>query len=250
MISVDSLRQNAVRQTAAEAPEPVFRHRHLLGGSTLLTMLVAIGMAFFYAPPDQVQGQAQRIFYFHVPLAWVAYLAFFVVLVGSVGYLWRRQAHWDRLAQASAEIGLVLTSLVLVSGSLWGKTIWGTWWSWDPRLTATLVLWFIYLGYGMIRAFTANQERARRSAAVLGIVGFIDVPIVHQSVVWWRSLHPAPVVLNAAGPQLPGEMLATLLVGLLAFTLLYFYLLSWRTWIAELEAAAEARQRRAALLED
>lgn len=222
----------------------------LLGGTTLLALLVATGLAFFYAPPDAVQGQAQRIFYFHVPLAWVAYLAFFLVLVGSIGYLWRRQAGWDRLAQAAAEIGLVLTSLVLFTGALWGKTIWGTWWSWDPRLTATLVLWFIYLGYGMIRALTVEPERGCRFAAVLGIVGFLDVPIVHQSVVWWRSLHPAPVVLNANGPQLPGSMLLTLLVNLLAYTLLFGWVLLWRLRIAQLEAAAVERQQRIAFLKE
>ncbi|MDQ2808767.1 MAG: cytochrome c biogenesis protein CcsA [Chloroflexota bacterium] len=235
-----------VRTPPSSPTDRVARLQRALGGATAITMLIAVGMSFLYAPPDLVQGQAQRIFYFHVPLAWVAYLAFFMVLMGSVGYLWRKQDSWDRLAAASAEIGLVLTSLVLISGSMWGKTIWGTWWSWDPRLTATLVLWFIYLGYAMTRALTAAPERAKRLAAVLGIVGFLDVPIVHQSVVWWRSLHPAPVVLNAAGPQLPGSMLATLLVGLLAYTLLYSFLLVWRVRIAEAEARATAQQRHAA----
>jgi len=233
---------------AQRVAEPTaLRGARVLGGITALTMLVAVAMTFFYAPPDLVQGQAQRIFYFHVPLAWVAYLAFFVVLVGSIGYLWQRQERWDRLAAASAEIGLVLTSLVLISGSMWGKTIWGTWWSWDPRLTATLVLWFIYVGYTMVRALTTEPARGRRLAAVLGIVGFLDVPIVHQSVVWWRSLHPAPVVLNAAGPQLPAPMLATLLVSLLAYTLLYGFLLQWRVRIARLEAQATAGRLQAAL---
>lgn len=215
----------------------------LLAGVTLLALAVSTGMALFYAPTERVQGQAQRIFYFHVPLAWVAYLAFFVVLVGSVCYLWRRTEGWDRLAHASAEIGLVLTTLVLVTGSLWGRTVWGTWWSWDPRLTATLVLWFIYMGYLLIRQFSTNPTRAKRMSAVLGIVGFVDVPIVHQSVVWWRSLHPEPVVLNARGPQLPGEMLVTLLVNLFAFTLLYVFLMVVRVRVARLEAAVSERRR-------
>ena len=224
--------------------------RPALGVVTALALLIGIGMAFFYAPREQVQGDAQRIFYFHVPLAWVAYLAFFVVLIGSVGYLWRRNIIWDQIAQASAEIGLVLTTLVLITGSLWGKTVWGTWWSWDPRLTATLVLWFIYLGYGMVRQFTTQPERARRMAAIVGIIGFIDVPIVHQSVVWWRSLHPEPVVLNARGPQLPGEMLVTLLVNLAAFTLLFAFLLATRLNIARLEAAVARQKLQAALVEE
>jgi heme exporter protein C len=224
--------------------------RMALGAAAALLMLIGIGMAFFYAPTERVQGNAQRIFYFHVPLAWVAYLAFFLVLVGSIGYLWKRRAAWDTLAHASAEIGLVLTSLVLVTGALWGKTVWGTWWTWDPRLTATLVLWFIYLGYLMIRQFATQPERGRRMAAVLGIIGFIDVPIVHQSVVWWRSLHPEPVVLNSRGPQLPVEMLVTLLVNLLAFTVLYAFLLVTRIRVANLEAAVAEEKRQAALLND
>ncbi|MDQ6747030.1 MAG: cytochrome c biogenesis protein CcsA [Candidatus Dormibacteraeota bacterium] len=229
---------------------PVSPGLRRLGGLTLVVLLFSTGLAFLYAPPDVIQGQAQRIFYFHVPLAWVAYLAFFLVLVGSAGYLWHPQARWDRLAHAAAELGLVLTTLVLITGSLWGKTIWGTWWSWDPRLTATLVLWFIYLGYGMIRSLTVDPERGRRWAAVLGIVGFVDVPIVHQSVVWWRSLHPAPVVLSASGPQLPASMLLTLLVNLLAYTLLFGWLLLWRMRIARMEAAVADAQRHVAFMEE
>lgn len=249
MISVDSAtRTEAAGGHGVSAPT-AGRLGWLLPAVSALALLVGAFMAFFVAPTELVQGNAQRIFYFHVPLAWVAYLAFFVVLVGSVGYLWRRDEKWDTLAQTSAEIGLVLTTLVLITGSLWGKTIWGTWWSWDPRLTATLVLWFIYLGYGMVRQFTSQPERARRLAAVLGIVGFIDVPIVHQSVVWWRSLHPDPVVLNANGPQLPGIMLVTLLVNLLAFTIFYAYLLTARMKVARLEAAVLDRKRQAAYTE-
>lgn len=249
MVSIDS---TAESRSGAGAYTGRWAQRfgpRALGSLVLLTLLVGTGMAFFYAPTERVQGQAQRIFYFHVPLAWVAYLAFFVVLIGSVAYLWRGKPGWDALARASAEIGLVLTTLVLITGSLWGKVVWGTWWSWDPRLTATLVLWFIYLGYVLVRQFTTDAERARRFAAVLGIVGFIDVPIVHQSVVWWRSLHPAPVVLNARGPQLPDTMLATLLVNLLAFTLLYVWLLWVQLRVARLEEAVLEQQRRRGLLE-
>lgn len=250
MITADR-RVTGAEGIASRATSPTGRRgRIVLGGVTAVALLVGLWMALFYAPTELVEGNAQRIFYFHVPLAWTAYLAFFLVLVGSVGYLWKRDVRWDRLAACSAEIGLVLTTLVLITGSLWGKTVWGTWWSWDPRLTATLVLWFIYLGYGMVRQFTSSRERARRISAVLGIVGFVDVPIVHQSVVWWRSLHPDPVVLNANGPQLPGTMLAALMVNLLAFTLLFVYLLVTRTHVARLEDALAERKRQAALLEE
>jgi heme exporter protein C len=201
---------------------------------TVLSALVALGLAVFWVPTERTQGLAQRIFYFHVPMAWIAYLAFFVVLLGSVGYLWKHDPRWDRLARSSAEIGVLFTTLVLITGSLWGKPIWNTWWTWDARLTSTLVLWFIYVGYLMVRAYTSDQERAARFGAVLGILGFADVPIIHYSVVWWRTLHPEPVVVRES-PQLPPEMLIALLVSLVAMTLVYATLLVYRTYVERLE---------------
>ena len=128
---------------------------------TTLAMLVTIWAVFAYAPVDAVQGVAFRIFYFHVPMAWVAYLAFFVVFIASIVYLWRKDERWDWLARASAELGTVFTTLVLITGSLWGRPIWGTWWTWDPRLTTTLILWFMYLAYVMVRAY-AEPPRGPR----------------------------------------------------------------------------------------
>jgi heme exporter protein C len=192
-----------------------------LGIATALTMAVALYLALVWAPEDSVQGPAQRIFYIHVPMAWIAYLAFFVVFVASGLYLWRRAPFWDQIARSSAEIGLVFTTLVLLTGSLWGRPIWGTWWTWDARLTTTLLLWFIYLGYFMLRSYAGEQGRAARFSAVLGIIGFIDVPIIHMSVTWWRTLHPQPIAARIDGPNMPGEMVVALLVSLAAFTLLY-----------------------------
>ncbi len=189
-----------------------------------LTMLIALYMMAFYVPSDRVQGISQRIFYIHVPMAWDAFLAFFIVFIGGIMYLVRRSPGWDQLARAAAEIGLVFTSLVLITGSLWGKPIWGTWWSWDARMTSTLILWFIYLGYFMLRSYVSDRERAARYAAVLGIIGFVDVPIVYMSVNWWRTLHPQAVV-NLSGAAMPASMLNTLMVSLLAFTILLGYLL-------------------------
>jgi heme exporter protein C len=191
-------------------------------------------MGAFYVPTDRVQGIVQRIFYIHVPMAWIAYLAFFVVLVGSVGYLWKRTAVYDRVARASAEIGVLATTLVLILGSLWAKPIWNTWWSWDARLTTTLVLWFIYVGYLMLRAYTPDPDRGARFGAVLGIVGFADVPIIHYSVEWWRTLHPEPIVVRET-PQLPPEMLLTLFVSLAALTLVYAAFLVYRVHLERLE---------------
>ncbi len=204
-----------------------------LVGATALTTALALLLVIFYAPTDRVQGIVQKVFYFHVPMAWVCYLAFFVVLVASVMYLWKRDLKWDAVARASAEIGVVFTTLVLITGSLWAKPIWNTWWTWDARLTSTLVLWFIYVAYLMLRAYTPDVERGARFGAVLGIIGFLDVPIIHFSVQWWRTLHPEPVVVRA-NPQLPAEMLVTLGVALLAATLLYATLLVYRTRLERL----------------
>jgi heme exporter protein C len=186
-----------------------------------VTVLIALYMTFLYAPTDSVQGPVQRVFYLHLPMAWIAYLAFFVVFVASIAYLVKRNRRWDQLARSSAEVGLVFTTLVLITGSIWGRPIWGTFWEWDARLTTTLILWFIYLGYFMVRAYIPDQERAMRYASVIGIIGFIDVPIIHMSVRWWRTLHPEPVVTQSGGPAMPDSMLYTLAVSLVAFTIFY-----------------------------
>ena len=191
-------------------------------------MLGTLWAIFLYAPTERVQGDVQRIFYVHLPMAWVSYLAFFVVFVASIGVATGRRPGWDAVGRSSAEVGVVFTTLVLATGSLWAKPIWGTWWTWDARLTTTLVLWFIYLGYLLLRANVPDEERAARYGAVWGIVGFIDVPIVHFSVELWRTLHPEPVVLRSDGPALPAAMLMTLLVAVVAFTLLYVLILSQR----------------------
>jgi heme exporter protein C len=189
-----------------------------------VTMIVALYMMFLYAPTDSVQGPVQRVFYLHLPMAWIAYLAFFIVFVASIAYLIKRNRRWDQLARSSAEVGLLFTTLVIITGSLWGRPIWGTFWEWDARLTTTLILWFIYLGYFMIRAYVSEQERAMRYAAVVGIIGFIDVPIIHMSVRWWRTLHPEPIVTQSGGPAMPDSMLYTLTVSMVAFTLFFGFL--------------------------
>jgi heme exporter protein C len=218
----------------------------LFGVLALLAMSVAAYLALVYAPGDVNQGPAQRIFYFHVPSAWVAFVAFFVVLVASVGYLWKRTPGWDRVARASGEIGLLFTTLMLVTGSIWGKPVWGTWWSWDPMLTTSLILWFIYLGYLMLRAYAPSREQGARYAAVLGIVGFVDVPIVYLATTWWRTLHPDKVI-KPEGAAMPGQMLFAFLFSLGAFTLLYVYFMLQRVRIERLQQEVEAREDELAL---
>jgi heme exporter protein C len=211
----------------------------------LLSMGAALYAALVYAPTERVQGDVQRIFYFHVPLAWTAYLAFFVVFVASIAYLLKGRPIFDAVARASAEVGLVLTTLMLIAGSLWARPIWGTWWTWDARLTTTLLLWFIYVGYLMLRSSIDDERKAARYSAVVGIVGAIDIPIIHQSVTWWRSLHPTSVVLAEGGPAMPASMLTALMISLVAFTVVYVVLVTLRTRLELARADVRALRRRA-----
>ncbi len=196
----------------------------LLGVSILL-MLVALYMVFIYVPTDVETGIIQRIFYFHVPLAWIAFLAFLVVFIASILYLWKRNNKWDFVASSSAEVGLVFTTLVLITGSIWAKPMWGVWWTWDSRLTSSLVLWLIYLAYFIVRSYVSEDQRRARFAAVVGIIGFIDVPIVALAITLWRTQHPGPIIFEGG---LSSEMVATLMVSIAAFTALYFLLLAYR----------------------
>jgi len=180
-------------------------------------MLVAAGAIFFVAPTDGLQGPVQRIFYLHVSSAVAAYACFGVVLIGGVVYLRNESATADRLARAGALVGVVFTTVTLVMGMLWAKPIWGTFWTWDARLTSTLVLWIIYAGYLLVRRLAEPGRQAARFAAVVGIFGFIDVPIVHFSVTWWRTQHPGPVIINEALP--PQMLLAFLLTMACTFFL-------------------------------
>lgn len=214
----------------------------LLGVAALLALGLSATLSLVVAPPDALQGEVQRLMYVHVPAAWLAYLSFFVVFVSSVAYLRTSRTRWDRVAAASAEIGVLFTALAIVLGALWGKPVWGTWWTWDPRLTTTAMLLLIYIGYIAVRRITDSPTRRARWSAVVGVVGFVDVPIVHLSVVWWRSLHQQSTVLRFEGPQIEGSMLTALLVAVGAFTIVYAYLMAVRLRVGRLEerAAREA----------
>ena len=190
---------------------------------TTLGMMISIGLIFLYVPTDAIEGIPQRIFYFHVPIAWIGMLAFGIMAIAGVAYLWKKDEHWDWLARASAEIGAVFITLALITGSIWGRTTWGTWWTWDARLTTTLILWFIYIAYIMLRSYMGRTPASARAGAVLAIIGFVDVPIIYESVNWWRTLHPqAEVGVQGA---LPPEVVFTLMVSLVTFTLLYSFLM-------------------------
>lgn len=201
-------------------------------------MAVAIFMVFLYAPTEQTMGDVQRIFYFHVSSAWIAFLAFFLVMLMSVAYLLTGNVRWDMWAHASAEIGTLFCTLVLLTGPLWAKPVWNTWWTWDMRLTTTLILWLMYVGYLMLRS-SVEGERGAKYAAVFGIIAFLDVPFVYFSIRWWRTLHPAPVIAGESGSGLAPEMLLTLLVCLVTFMCLFTYLLQQRIALAQMERDLE-----------
>ncbi|MFC1949354.1 cytochrome c biogenesis protein [Chloroflexota bacterium] len=194
---------------------------NLLVGLGFTLLIAALYMVFMYVPTEKHTGVVQRIFYFHVPVAWVAFLAFFITFVFSILYLWKREMKWDAIACTSAEVGVIFTTLVLITGPIWAKPVWGVWWTWDARLTTSLVLWVIYGAYLLVRSFANEPARGARFSAVIGIVGFIDVPIVFLTVNLWRTQHPTTIIFEDG---LTEPMLVTLLVCIAAFTLLYVIL--------------------------
>lgn len=212
----------------------------VLGLTAALALALGLAMGFGYAPREVTQGNVQRIMYLHVPSVLTAYLAFAVVFVGSLAYLFTQNRNWDDLAMASAESGVLFTGLTLVSGSIWGKPTWGTWWTWDARLTTTAILFVIYLGYLLLRGMVEDPERGARFAAVVGIVGALNIPIVHFSVVWWRTLHQPSTLLGPEPAPISAPILAALLVNWVAFTLLYAYFVTKRIRITRLEAELAA----------
>jgi heme exporter protein C len=220
-----------------------------LGIASVIAVLAMLYMALIYAPTERTQGQAQRIFYIHIGSAVITYVAYIVTAVASIGFLWKRSEWLDQLARSSAEVGLLINSILLVSGSIWGKAIWGTWWSWDARLTSTLILWFIYAGYLMLRAYGGDTPQIARSAAVIGIIGCLDIPIINQSVRWWRTLHPAPIVVRES-PALPATMLQAMFVAMAAFFLLYLYLTIQRFRVEQLSTTVGRLRQEALFLDD
>ncbi|HEX5816487.1 MAG TPA: heme ABC transporter permease CcmC [Methylomirabilota bacterium] len=211
-----------------------------LGWLSSAALALGLVMAFGVAPREVSQGNVQRIMYVHPPLAWVAYLAFGVVAAGSIAYLVRRAPGADRLAHASAEVGVLFTGLAIATGSIWGKPTWGTWWTWDARLTSVAILFVMYLGYLLLRGTVEDRERAARYCAVLGIVAALDMPLVHFSVYWWRTLHQPPSLMKPGGFTGSAAILWPLLVNLAAFTVLYAYLVAKRVRLLRAEAEALA----------
>jgi heme exporter protein C len=216
-----------------------------LGWASLASLAVLAVFGLWIAPEDAVQEEAQRIMYLHVPTAWLAYLAFGVTAIASALFLWPRTRSlvWDRLAGASAELGVLFTGLALAMGSLWGKPVWGVWWAWDARLVTTAVLFFLYLGYLALRRIPGEPVANGKRNAIAALIAFVDVPIVHFSVEWWRTLHQKATVFNPQlSAEIHGTMALTLWIGVIAFTILYVYLLDRRYRLAALEDEMEERE--------
>ena len=211
-----------------------------LGWVAGLGLTAGFVMAFGVAPREATQGNVQRIMYLHVPSVWVAYVAFAVVFVASIVYLARRAERADHVAHASAELGVLFTGLTIATGSIWGKPTWGAWWTWDARLTSVSILFVMYLGYLLLRGMIDEGHRAARYAAVLGVVAALNIPLVHFSVYWWRTLHQPPSLMRPGGSSMPGVIVAALLVNFAAFSLLYLYFLAKRVRLLQLEAEAAA----------
>jgi heme exporter protein C len=207
----------------------------------LLAIAAAYVRAIAFTGVEAVQGPAQKIMYVHVPSAWCAFLAFGLVGICSGLYLWLGDRRLDTFSESSAEVGVVLTALVLVTGPMWGKPIWGTWWQWEPRLTSTLFLFFLFVGYLTLRRAMFDPAERARYSSVVGILGAMLVPFIHLSVYMFRTIHPRPVVLNPEGPTMPGSFVATLLFSLAAFTLLYLGLVTTRYGLGRLLELREGR---------
>jgi heme exporter protein C len=206
-------------------------------GVAVLAVVATFVRAAYFTPVEARQGPAQKIFYIHAPAAFVAlYVAFGLMAISSALYLWLRDEKLDRLAASSAEVGLVFTTVVLVTGPIWGRTVWGAWWTWDARLTLTLFLWLIIIGYLVLRSAVDDRALRARYAAVLAILAALLIPFIHLSVYLFRTLHPQPIVLKPSAPSLPPEMLVTFLMALGSFALLFLAFLRARYWLATAQA--------------
>src|SRR6266849_4039477 len=219
---------------------------------TTLIVAALIGIAgyaaLFLAPTERTMGLIQRIFYFHVPSAWAGFVAFFITFIASVAYLLRRAPKWDWLAVSSAEVGVAFFTVVLVTGPIWAKPVWGIWWTWDARLTSTFVLWVLYLSYLLLRTLVTDAERRAVVSAVFGIFAFLDVPLVYMSIRWWRTQHPQPVIAGGSGSGLDPQMWRVFLtcwaalLGVLIVLLRQRYQLeSLRHTVEEMTVEAERR---------
>ena len=209
--------------------------RITLGIVSAAFMLCTIYLIFIWVPTEQNLGISQRIFYFHVPLAWIGLISIFVVGASSVVHLITGKDIWDAVAYSGAEIGVIFATLILVTGAVWAKPVWGVWWSWDPKLTTTLILWFIYVGYLMVRSFAPQGSKGRKYASVVALIGAVDSPLIYLASIWWRTAHPDLNIGPLAESDLDSSMLIVFLISLITFTVFYLYLILERIEIRRVE---------------
>ena len=200
---------------------------------TFVGMIASLYTAFIYAPTEEIMGNIQRIFYFHMCAVWVATIAFTVVFIASIQYLRKQTRFWDIMAYSSAELGVLFTTLTIITGSIWAKPVWGTWWTWDPQLTTTFILWILYIVYLILRSSAGNDVKKAKFAAVFGIIAFLDLPLVYASARLMRGI--SPVVFGGRGGGIEPQMMVALLVCLITFTFLYMVLLKQRMDIEEMK---------------
>jgi heme exporter protein C len=222
------------------------RFTSVLWVTTTILVFVAIAMVFLYAPQERVMGAAQKIFYFHVPIAMATFLSVFILLGAAVAYLWTRHRRWDDLSRAATECALLFCSLVLITGPIWAKPAWGVWWTWEARLTTTLLLWLLLVACLMVRSYAENRDLGARLAAIVGIVAAVDVPIIYKAVDWWRGQHP---IVFAPGREssLDPRMHDAFLVCIVAVFLLFGLLLALRYRAVAIESRSEMAAERASL---
>jgi heme exporter protein C len=215
------------------------RRGQILTGLALVGLAGVYVRALMFTPIERTQGPAQKIFYVHAPVAWAALLAFSIAGILSLIYLWIRDRKLDTIAAASAEVGIAFSVAMLTTGPIWGKPIWGTWWSWDARLTSTLFIFLLFVGYLVLRGAITDPETRARYSAVIGIMALVLVPFIHMTVYLFRTLHPDPVLMKPSEPSLPGVMLVTLLCSMAVFTTLYVSFLMQRYALAVLRDVRE-----------
>ena len=213
-------------------------------GVMLCLMLAALYLVFIWVPNEKTMGIIQRVFYFHVPAAWVGFLAFGIVFIASIAYLVKRNDNWDLIAAISAELGLVFCSIMLITGPIWAKPVWGIWWTWDPRLTLALVLWLIYVAYVMLRIYVTDEGKRARLSAVVGIIGFLDVPLVYMSIRWWRTQHPGAVLsIRTGGGKMDPAMESILFQNAVALLMLAAVMVAVRMRQEDTQREVESLRR-------
>jgi heme exporter protein C len=219
--------------------------RIILGAVAVLLVIAAAYASFYIAPEERTMGLIQRIFYFHVGSAWAGLDAFVICFLANLLYVWKRNQNYDWLGVSAAEVGLVLTTVVLITGPIWAKPAWGIYWTWDARLTSTFVLWLLYISYLLLRSLIEEPDRRALLSSLFGIFAFLDVPLVFGAIRWWRTQHPAPVIMGGPGSGLDPTMNKVFFFSVLAMHVFMIFLIVERYSLEKMKSEVEILQREA-----